>query len=119
MVSRPIFYQYSGAADLVVSRAGATTIAELALQHKAVLLIPAAFLTGGHQLQNAKSLADLNAAEVLDNDVPNDKLLSTILSLLNDDQKRDILAENIAQAAHPRAARELAEIIINTAQKHI
>ena len=113
------FYLYSGAADLVISRAGATTIAELAAQHKAVLLIPAPFLTGGHQLQNAKALKDLKAVEVLDNDVPDEKLLNTIVRLLNDDPKRITLAENLAQTAHPQAAKELAEIIINTAQKHI
>jgi UDP-N-acetylglucosamine--N-acetylmuramyl-(pentapeptide) pyrophosphoryl-undecaprenol N-acetylglucosamine transferase len=114
----PDFYQYTGAADLVITRAGATTIAELALQHKAVLLIPAPFLTGGHQLQNAKALAELGAAEVLENDVSAEQLLNKVVNLLNNQQKRHELADNIGKTAHPEAAKQLAEVIVNTAQKN-
>lgn len=115
----PEFYKYSGAADLVVTRAGATTIAELALQRKAVLLIPAPFLTGGHQLQNAKALTDASAARLVDNDASDNELLSTITDLLTNDHERSKLADNLNKTAHPNAAADLAEIIINTAEHKI
>src|SRR5690606_9645013 len=46
-------YIYSGAADVVIARAGATNMAELAAQGKACIIIPSPVLAGGHQLQNA------------------------------------------------------------------
>ncbi len=49
-------YRYSGAADLIITRAGATNIAEFAVQAKACILIPSPYLTGGHQLKNAQYL---------------------------------------------------------------
>ena len=47
-------YLYSGAADLIVTRAGATNLAEFAVQGKACIVVPSAFLAGGHQLKNAR-----------------------------------------------------------------
>ena len=52
----PDMYKYSGAADLVIARAGATSIAELAVQGKPTIFIPNPFLTGGQQSKNAEQL---------------------------------------------------------------
>jgi len=109
------FYKYTGAADLVISRAGATTLAELALQKKAVLLMPAPFLSGGHQLKNAEQLKNLQAAEVVDNNVTPEKLFDSVVQLLQGDKKRARLATNLAATAHPNAAKDLAAIILEVA----
>ncbi len=106
------FYAYSGAADLVLARAGATTIAELAVQRKAAVIIPSPFLTGGHQLKNAEELTTHDAAVVLPNDVAEQKLLSILNDLLQDKQRRQQLADNIGSLARPDAAVQLADILL-------
>ena len=54
-----------GAADVVISRAGATTVAELAALKKAVILVPFEKLPGSHQVKNAEKMATMGAAEVI------------------------------------------------------
>jgi len=110
------FYAYSGAADVVLARAGATTLAELAIQRKAAIIIPSPFLTGGHQLKNAEELTTHSAAAVLPNDVEPQKLLSTLDALLQNKDRREQLAHNIGLLAHPEAADELADILLEAAK---
>lgn len=107
----------SGAADIVVTRAGATTIAELALQAKACVLVPNPYLTGGHQLQNAKLLAQDDAVEVIHEETLNkdpEALLIALRSLLEDKNKRTNLGRKLHNFAHPHAAQKLAEIILES-----
>lgn len=106
------FYKYASAADLIITRAGATTIAELAVAAKACILIPAPQLPGGHQLKNAQVLKQLGAAEVLSNDVKTEKLLELVVQLLGSDQKRQALAQNLAKLAKPDAAIKIAEVLL-------
>lgn len=110
-------YRYSGAADLIIMRAGATNLAEFALQAKPCIVVPSSFLSGGHQLQNAKYLSDKGAISVLseDNLSDQDQLKSHIQSLLRDDKQRLALANKLAEFAQPEAATRLAELIIQTA----
>lgn len=110
------FYIYTGAADLVITRAGATTLAELAMQQKASLLIPALFLAGGHQLSNAKALGSSGAAVVVSGDVAPDVLLQKVLALLRDKSRREVLAGNLAKHAHPLASHDLARLILAQAE---
>lgn len=111
------FYAYSGAADVVLGRAGATTLAELAIQGKASVIIPSPFLTGGHQLKNAEDLTTKNAAEVLPNNVSPQKLFNVLDSLLQNKQRREALADNISLLAHPDAANQLANILLTVADQ--
>ena len=111
------FYNLITAADLVLGRAGATTIAELAVAGKACIFIPAPFLTGGHQLKNAQALADADAAVILDDNVKADELLAIINELLNDTSRRFELAKNLFGQAKPEAAAELAKLIISLVNK--
>ena len=106
------FYAYSGAADVVLARAGATTLAELAIQRKAAVIIPSPFLTGGHQLRNAEELTTLGAAKILPNDVDPQKLFKVLDELLQNKHLRSELAHKIGSLAHPDAADELADILI-------
>ncbi|HET8991521.1 MAG TPA: UDP-N-acetylglucosamine--N-acetylmuramyl-(pentapeptide) pyrophosphoryl-undecaprenol N-acetylglucosamine transferase, partial [Candidatus Saccharimonadales bacterium] len=61
-------YKLSGAADVIVSRAGATNLAEFALQCKPVIIVPSPFLTGGHQVKNAEYLMEKEAALMVSED---------------------------------------------------
>ena len=110
------FSIYSGAADLVIARAGATTLAELAVQRKALIIIPSPFLTAGHQLENAKILESLGAAKVLPNDVGQQAALKTIEDLLANSKKRRLMAQKLGSTARPEALQKLAEIIWEVAK---
>lgn len=111
-------YQYSGAADVVVTRAGANTMAELGVQAKACIVIPNPLLTGGHQLKNATLWQENQAAEIVDEAVaknsPNE-LLVAIETLLTNDAKRKKLAENLERLTAKNAAQKLATILLNPA----
>ena len=104
-----------GAADVVVSRAGATTIAELEALGKAVILVPFERLPGGHQVKNAEKLRELGALEVIyDEEMVKQpsKLKKMILELAGDKKKRKELAEKLNREAKVGAAKRLAEIIV-------
>jgi UDP-N-acetylglucosamine--N-acetylmuramyl-(pentapeptide) pyrophosphoryl-undecaprenol N-acetylglucosamine transferase len=111
-------YRYSGAADVVVTRAGATNLAEFAVQGKACIIIPSPFLTGGHQLKNAQYMADQNAAVVLDEATvqadPN-FLARSISELLKDAAKRESLGEALQKFGHHDAAHTLAVVLLEQA----
>jgi UDP-N-acetylglucosamine--N-acetylmuramyl-(pentapeptide) pyrophosphoryl-undecaprenol N-acetylglucosamine transferase len=110
-------YLYSGAADVIVTRAGATNLAEFALQGKACIVVPSAFLVAGHQLKNAEFLEDRDAALVMDEasllDDPN-RLAKQLSDLLKDKKRQNKLGENLAEFAKPDSAQEIAKLIIKT-----
>src|SRR5690606_2147014 len=82
-------YRYTGAADLVIARAGATTIAELALQAKACLFVPNPQLTGGQQTKNAEHLEAMNAAVIVsEHEMRTVKEFTSAISSLIDDQTK-------------------------------
>ena len=104
-----------GAADVVISRAGATTIAELAALKKAVILIPFERLAGNHQCKNADKLEALGAAKVIYDSKMMKKpelLLDEVRHLVRSPKERAELAENLGSQAKPEAAKELAEVIL-------
>lgn len=109
------FYLLSAAADLVITRAGATTIAELAAAGKACIVVPSVHLAGGHQLKNASALEALDAAVVAPENVQPDELMTLINALLNNDSRRFELARNLYATAKVNASSDLAEIILKTA----
>jgi UDP-N-acetylglucosamine--N-acetylmuramyl-(pentapeptide) pyrophosphoryl-undecaprenol N-acetylglucosamine transferase len=113
----PELFKYSGAADLIISRAGATAIAEYALQGKACIIVPSPFLAGGHQLKNAEELAKRDAATIVADNVAEDEMLAIINQLLANDHRRWQLSENIHKLAAPQAAKKLAAIVYEQAQK--
>lgn len=107
-----------GAADVVVSRAGATTIAELASLKKAVVLVPFEKLPGGHQVKNAEKLAKDNAAVVIRDDRMMNQpgvLLEAVKHLSRSPRERRELAENLHERVKADAALHLATIILETA----
>lgn len=108
-----------GAADLVVARAGATTILELAALEKPTILVPNAKLSGGHQVKNAKVYTDAGAVEVIEDeelDVKAEILTEKILSIAYDKTKLKQMSSNFGKFAKPDAAKRVAEMIISAAK---
>jgi UDP-N-acetylglucosamine--N-acetylmuramyl-(pentapeptide) pyrophosphoryl-undecaprenol N-acetylglucosamine transferase len=111
-------YRYSGAADVIIMRAGATNLAEFALQGKACILVPNPRLTGAHQTKNAQYLASQHAVEIVDEtELKQDdsRLMQRILDVLNDEHRQAELAVNIAKLAHVTAAHDLAMLLLEQA----
>lgn len=107
--------QLLGAADIVVTRAGATTILELAALMKPTILVPNAALTGGHQLKNAAVYQEAHVAIVLDEDqtVDNPQLLvDAINSYLDDPKTTASMAKRFGKFAKPNAAKDMAKLIL-------
>lgn len=102
-----------GAADVVVSRAGATQMAELSLQALPVIVIPGR-LAGGHQDKNAAYLEKKEVARLVAYGDA-EGLYSTLDMLLTDTDARKKLGENLHRLAKPHAARELARLVIEAA----
>ncbi len=104
------------AADIIISRAGAGTIAELCVVGKPVILVPSPNVAEDHQTKNAKSLVKEDACEyVADRKAIND-LIDTALLLLNDEEKKKILSDNISKLALPDADEVIAKEVINIAR---
>lgn len=106
--------QLLGAADVVVSRAGASAMAELASVGASVIVVPNGQLVGGHQLKNADIYAQANAAIVLDEQKIHRRpeyLLETIVDLLDHPAKRQKLSRNLYDFAKPNAAKHVAQLI--------
>ena len=107
-----------GAADVVVSRAGATTIAELAALKKATILVPFARLPGGHQTKNAERLETAGAVAVVNDAKMLEKpelLLDEIRHLIRSPKLRAEMAEKFHEEARADAAKRLAELILEEA----
>lgn len=107
-----------GAADVIVSRAGATTIAEMAALKKATILVPFERLPGGHQVKNAERLEKVKAAVMIKDSemVENpDQLLEAIRHLVKSPRERANMADKLHEEARADAAKRLAEIILEEA----
>ena len=108
------------AADVVVARAGATSILELAAVGAPTILVPNARLTGGHQLKNAEVYETVQAVKIVDEvaiEQDGGPLLKEILALLDDEPERLRLSENFRKFAKPQAAQETAELVMKAGRK--
>jgi UDP-N-acetylglucosamine--N-acetylmuramyl-(pentapeptide) pyrophosphoryl-undecaprenol N-acetylglucosamine transferase len=100
-------------ADVIVARAGATTIAELAAAKKAVILVAKATLPGAHQEKNAQILGAQGAAIDYDGStLADDKLPLSVESLLNDPAKQKAMGEKLHSLGRYDAANRLADILL-------
>ena len=87
------------AADIVVSRAGAMAVSELAVVKKPVIFVPYPYAAEDHQAANAKRLVDKNAGLMIPDAQTKEKLMNTIIELANDTIKQKELQRNIAELA--------------------
>lgn len=108
-------YEYSGAADVVVTRAGGTSMAEFAAQAKACVVVPNPFLTGGHQLKNAQVLADRKAIRMVPEDrmvADHHALLPPLVELLDNPTLATELGKRLGKLEQTNAAHRLAMLLL-------
>ena len=106
-----------GAADIVVSRSGAMSIAELAVMKKPAVLVPFPFAAEDHQTVNAQRLVDKNAAMMIPDSAALDQLVSTVVELSKNEKKQQALKENISELAVNNADEVIAQEILNALNK--
>lgn len=105
-------FAYS-AADLVLCRAGASTIAELLNIGMASVLVPYPFAADNHQYFNAKALSDKGAAVLIpNNEISSESAYRQILSLIENDAQRQAMKQMAKKLGKPNAAKEIAESAI-------
>ena len=103
------------AADLVVSRAGASSISELQLLGKAAILVPSPNVAEDHQTKNARALSDKDAALLVPDADAASSLVTTMLELATDSARIEMLSRNVKAMA----LRDSAERIVDEVEKII
>ena len=106
----PLVYS---AADVIVSRAGAITISELAVVGKPILLVPFPFAAEDHQTKNAQTLVEKNAARMVKDSEMNPKFLPTLLEICENENLRKEMSENLKFFAKPEATKDIVDVIID------
>ena len=101
------------AADLVVSRAGASSISELQLLGKPVILVPSPNVAEDHQTKNALALVKRGAAIMVTDADASASLVNTMLETVQNDQQISILGRNVKEMA----LRDAAERIVDEVEK--
>lgn len=107
--------QTLAAADLVIARAGATTLLELAALAKPTIIVPNPYLTGGHQLKNAAVYTKKQAGVVIDEIrmiAEPHELLDTVTALILNPSELMRMSKAIHTFAKPEAARDMAAMVI-------
>ena len=103
-------------ADLVISRAGASSISELCLLGKPAILVPSPNVAEDHQTHNALALVNKNAAVLVRDAEAAEKLIPTALQLIQDEEQLAQLHNNILQLAQKDSARRIAEEVMKIAK---
>ena len=103
-------------ADLVISRAGASSISELCLLGKPAILVPSPNVAEDHQTHNAMALVNKDAAVLVKDADAGQQLIPTALALLQDTDRLSALSEHILTLAQPDSARRIAEEVIRLAR---
>jgi len=106
-------YAYA-AADIVVARSGAMTVAELCVAKKPVLFVPYPFAAEDHQTVNAMRLVNKNAALMVKDNEAGGKLVKMTIELAKDENKQNELRNNIAKLAITNADMRIAEEVLKS-----
>jgi len=101
------------AADIIVSRAGAIAISELAVAQKPVILVPFPFAAEDHQTKNAMNLVEKNAARMVKDSEMKEKFWNTLSEVCEDENLRKEMSDNLKYFAKPNAAKEIVDEILN------
>jgi undecaprenyldiphospho-muramoylpentapeptide beta-N-acetylglucosaminyltransferase len=99
-------------ADVIISRAGASSVSELCVVGKPVIFVPSPNVAEDHQTKNAQAIADEKAAILIKETELKDNFQKIFLEILNDKEKRKILSENIKALAKPNATKQIVDEII-------
>ena len=100
------------AADIVITRSGASIISELAVASRAAIFVPLPTAAENHQFKNAEALVKEGAALLVDQRHAKERLIPTALDLLANASKRNLLSDKIAAFARPNAANDIAAEIL-------
>jgi len=114
-------HEYSAAADVVITRAGGTSMAEFAAQSKACVVIPNPFLTGGHQLKNAKVLADRKAIKLVSEDKlthDHSALMPSLVDLFDNPATAVELGKRLGAVEQTNAAYTVAMLLLEQAKSY-
>lgn len=103
-----LFY---AAADVIVSRAGASSVSELAIVGKPVIFIPSPNVAEDHQTKNANSIVMKNGAVMIKESQLDKQFTEQLNRILSQPQVAEALAKNIKQMAMPNATKEIVEVI--------
>lgn len=108
------------AADVVISRAGALSLAELCLYGKPSILIPLPTAAGNHQEANARNLAQNGASiMVLQKELTTNRLTQELIDLLKDEVRMQVMADKAFALARPDSARLIVDDIINFVEENV
>lgn len=105
------------AADMVISRAGASSISEFCLLGMPVILVPSPNVAEDHQTKNALALVNKQAAVYVKDAEAPEKLINTALSIVNDESKLNELHQNILGMALKNSAERIAEEVLKIAKQ--
>ncbi|WP_369752514.1 undecaprenyldiphospho-muramoylpentapeptide beta-N-acetylglucosaminyltransferase [Flavobacterium sp. WC2409] len=105
------------AADIIISRAGASSVSELCIVGKPVLFIPSPNVAEDHQTKNAKAIVDKKGALLLKESDLDSQFSLVFEALLKDEGKQKQLSENIKQLAMPEATKQIADEIVKLIKK--
>ena len=103
-------------ADLVISRAGASSISEICLLGKPAILVPSPNVAEDHQTHNALALVNKDAAVLVRDAEAKEKLMSTALELIRDDKRLKVLSTNVLKLAQKDSAKRIAEEVMKLAK---
>lgn len=107
------------AADIIVSRAGAIAISELAVAKKPVLLVPFPFAAEDHQTKNAMNLVEKNAARMVKDSEMQEKFWNTLEEICSSENVRKEMSQNLEYFAKPNAAKEIVDEIFKTVKSTV
>ena len=105
------------AADLIISRAGASSISEFCLIGKPVILVPSPNVAEDHQTKNAMSLVNKQAAMIMKDAQAPDELVDLALETVNSKEKLESLSMNIKKLALPDSANIIADEVLKLAEE--
>lgn len=108
-----------GAADIAITRSGATAVAEFATAKTPIVVVPSPHLAGDHQTKNARVYAAADAALVVDErdyDQDEDVFLRTVTRLMNDEKLQKKLGNNLSQFAIADCLDKMVDMIIEAAR---
>ena len=110
---------HMAAADLIICRAGAMTLTELAMMRKPAILIPSPYVTDNHQYKNAKALADAGAAVLIEEkELADGAIVEAVERIYGDASLRERMSKRIADFANPEVDQAIYGEIIKLIDDH-
>ena len=101
------------AADVIISRAGASSVSELCVVGKPVIFIPSPNVAEDHQTKNARAIADKQAAILLRESELNEQFANTFGKLIANETQQEALSAHIKALAQPNATKDIVNLILN------